>query len=64
MATLEELKNMAEENGIELTDEMLDSVAGGAYDKETWDSMTPEERQAAQTDSIMNIIRNLPCALQ
>jgi len=47
MANIEELKKMVEENGIELTDEMLDAVAGGLYSEEEWLAMTKNERRAA-----------------
>lgn len=63
MATFEELKKLAEENGVELTEDMLDMVAGGAYTKDEWDAMTPEERKAAQDRSIMAKIMKKPCEL-
>ena len=34
MAALDEMKKFADENGIELTDEMLDAIAGGRYSYE------------------------------
>ena len=63
MALLDDVKKLAAEEGVELTEEMLAEIAGGAYSKEDWDSMTPEERKAAQTRSILAKIRNLPCEL-
>lgn len=63
MATLEELKKEAAAAGIELTEELLDSVAGGAYSQQEWEEMTVEERQAAQIASVIARTKNLPCAL-
>ena len=63
MAALDEMKKFADENGIELTDEMLDAIAGGRYSYEEWKNMTTEERQAAQLASIMARINHAPCAL-
>ena len=51
MANLEELKKMAEENGIELTDEMLESVAG-RYLPPNWNGMTPDETNAFLLESL------------
>lgn len=63
MANLEELKKEAAEAGIELTEDMLDGVAGGAYTREEWEAMTVEERQAAQIMSVLARYKGLPCAL-
>lgn len=63
MMNMEEIKKLAEEEGIELTDEMLEAIAGGAYTKEEWDAMTVEEQTAAQRRSILAKIRQLPCEL-
>ena len=60
---LDEIKKVAEENGIELTEEMLDAVAGGRYTYEEWDAMTDDERIAAQMASIMARAQGQPCAL-
>ena len=59
----DEVKKYAEENNIELTEEMLDAIAGGAYSQEEWDNMTVEERQAAQIASVLARVRQMPCAL-
>ena len=48
---------------VEIEDEELDLVAGGAYTKEEWNSMSTEERQAAQQRSIRAMIRNQPCEM-
>lgn len=63
MAVLDEMKAYASENGIELTEDMLDAIAGGRYSYEEWKAMTTEERQAAQLASIMARAQNQPCAL-
>ncbi len=63
MAVLDEMKAYANENGIELTEEMLDAIAGGRYSYEEWKAMTTEERQAAQLASIMARAQSKPCAL-
>ena len=63
MANLEEIKKVAEENGIELTEDMLEAIAGGRYTEEEWEKMTDDERIAAQLRSIMARINNLPCEL-
>lgn len=60
---LDEMKKYAEENGIELTEEMLDAIAGGRYSYEEWKNMTKEEREAAQLASIMARAQGQPCAL-
>ena len=64
MANLEELKKVAEENGIELTEDMLDGIAGGVIDPEIWNNMSEEERKAAQIQSMLRIAQKLPCDLQ
>ncbi|MDO4748161.1 MAG: hypothetical protein Q4A12_03185 [Eubacteriales bacterium] len=46
------LKELAGE-GVELNDDVLDAVAGGAYTEEEWAAMTVEERQAAQQRSLI-----------
>ncbi|MBQ7203252.1 MAG: hypothetical protein IJS03_04445 [Eubacterium sp.] len=63
MAALDEIKKYAAEEGIELTDDMLEAIAGGRYSYEEWKNMTTEERQAAQLASIMARMNNQPCAL-
>ena len=52
MANIEELKKMAEENGMEISDEVLESVAGGLYSEEEWTQMTKDERRAAVKESM------------
>lgn len=63
MANIEEIKKIAAEEGIELTEEMLEAIAGGKYSLEEWDKMTDDERVAAQIDSIMKRLNKLPCDL-
>ncbi|MBR2732339.1 MAG: hypothetical protein IKD72_10200 [Clostridia bacterium] len=63
MANLEDIKKVAADNGIELTEEFLDAIAGGRYSLEEWDKMTDEERQAAQLRSMMARMSNSPCEL-
>ena len=60
---LDEIKKVAEENGIELTPEMLDSIAGGAFSEDEWKKFTPEERQRLQMESITNKTLGKPCCL-
>ena len=64
MANLEDIKKVAEEQGIELTEDMLEQIAGGVIPPEEWEKMTPEERKAAQIESMINIAQGKPCALQ
>lgn len=63
MAAIDEMKKFADENGVELTDDMLEAIAGGRYSYEEWKNMTPDERIAAQLASIMARVNNAPCAL-
>ncbi|MBQ6381627.1 MAG: hypothetical protein IJJ41_08545 [Clostridia bacterium] len=60
---LDEMKKVAEENGVELTEDMLDAIAGGRYSYEEWEKMTDDERIAAQLASVMARAQNQPCAL-
>ena len=61
---LEELQKLATEKGVELPDDILDEVAGGAYTEEEWKNMTVEERQAAQQRSLLaKLIFHTPCEL-
>lgn len=48
---------------VEIEDEELDLVAGGAYTQEQWNSMSTAERQAAQQRSIRAKLRNQPCEM-
>lgn len=52
MSMLDDLKRVASEDGVELTDEMLDSVAGGYYSDAEWLKMTVEERDKAVRTSM------------
>ena len=52
MPPLSVLKELAGE-GVELNDDVLDAVAGGAYTEEEWFAMSEEERKAAQQRSIV-----------
>lgn len=61
---LSEIKKVATENGVELTDDMLDEIAGGAYTQEEWLSMTVEERQEAQRRSLLaKLVLKQPCEM-
>ncbi len=61
---LSELQKLAADKGIELPDDILDEVAGGAYSEEEWNNMTVEERQAAQQRSIIaKVITKTPCEM-
>ena len=62
MANIEELKKIAEEKGVELTDDMLEVVAGG-MSKEDWDKLTPEEQKQAQVQSIIEYAQTGKCSL-
>ena len=60
---LDVIKEMAGE-GVELPEEILDAVAGGAYSVEEWNQMSTEERQAAQQRSVVaKVILKIPCEL-
>ena len=52
-----------EGNGVELTDDMLDYVAGGVYTREEWYAMTKDERRAAQQRSLDARKKSAPCEL-
>ncbi len=61
---LSEIKKVATENGVELTDDILDEIAGGAYTQEEWLSMTVEERQEAQRRSLLaKLVLKQPCEM-
>lgn len=63
MPPINVLKEMAGE-GVELPEEILDEVAGGAYSVEEWNQMTTEERQAAQQRSIIaKYVTKTPCEM-
>lgn len=59
---LEVIKEMAGE-GVELSEEILEAIAGGAYTEEEWLAMTVEERQAAQKRSRAAKLLDQPCEL-
>lgn len=60
---LDVIKEMAGE-GVELPEEILDAVAGGAYSVEEWNAMSTEERRAAQDRSLLaKLILKTPCEL-
>ena len=56
------IKELAGE-GVELSDEILEAVAGGAYTVEEWNTMSTEDREAAQQRSIFAKMFNDPCEL-
>jgi hypothetical protein len=57
------LKDLVGE-GVELDDEVLDAVAGGAYTVEEWNAMSTEEREAAQQRSLFaKLILETECEL-
>lgn len=63
MPPINVLKEMAGE-GVELPEEILDEVAGGAYTDEEWWAMTTEERQAAQQRSLIaKLVTKTPCEM-
>lgn len=50
--------------GVEIPEEILDAVAGGAYTVEEWNQMSTEERQAAQQRSLIaKFVLGIPCEL-
>ena len=53
MANIEELKKLADEKGVELSEEDIETIVGGLYSKEEWRAMTPDERDAAVKQSMM-----------
>ena len=59
---LDVIKEMAGE-GVELPEEILDAVAGGAYSVEEWNQMSTEERQEAQRRSVLARLLDAPCEL-
>ena len=60
---LDVIKELAGD-GVELPEEILDAVAGGAYSVEEWNQMSTEEREAAQQRSIFaKVFLNAPCEL-
>ena len=59
---LDVIKELAGD-GVELPEEILDAVAGGAYTVEEWNQMSTEERQAAQQRSVIAILIKAPCEL-
>ena len=60
---LDVIKELAGE-GVELPEEILDAVAGGAYSVEEWNQMSTEERQAAQQRSLLaKLVLKTPCEL-
>lgn len=59
---LDVIKELAGD-GVELPEEILDAVAGGAYTVEEWNAMSTEEREAAQMRSVIAILIKAPCEL-
>lgn len=63
MPPIEVIKEMAGE-GVELPDEIVEAIAGGAYTEEEWFAMSTEERQAAQQRSLIaKLVLQQPCEL-
>ena len=63
MPPLDVIKEMAGD-GVELPEEIVDAIAGGAYTEAEWSAMTVEERQAAQQRSLIaKMITKTPCEL-
>lgn len=61
---LSELVKLAAENGVELPDDIAETVAGGEYTDEEWNNMSAEERKAAQRRSLVaRLITFTPCEL-
>lgn len=61
---LNEIQKLAADKGVELPDELIDAVAGGAYTSEEWAAMTTQERQAAQQRSLMaKFVFHTPCEM-
>ena len=63
MSMLEDIKKIASEDGVELSEEMLDQVAGGAYTDEEWAAMNDDERWAAVRRSFDAMRKRQPCEL-
>ncbi|MBQ9673099.1 MAG: hypothetical protein IJV39_00545 [Ruminococcus sp.] len=63
MANIEDIKKLASEDGIEISEEELEAIAGGAYTYEEWTKMSKEERRAAQLRSQAAHVLELPCEL-
>ena len=60
---LDVIKELAGD-GVEIPEEILDAVAGGAYTVEEWNQMSTEERQAAQQRSLLaKLVLKTPCEL-
>ncbi|MBR2134586.1 MAG: hypothetical protein IJ851_07765 [Eubacterium sp.] len=53
MINLDELKKAAATEGFEISEDLLDAIAGGKYTDEEWAAMSQEERTAAQDRSII-----------
>lgn len=61
---LSELVKLAAENGVELPDDIAETVAGGEYSVEEWNNMSEEERKAAQKRSLIaKLITHTVCEL-
>ena len=60
---LDVIKELAGD-GVEIPEEILEAVAGGAYTVEEWNQMSTEERQAAQQRSLLaKLVLKTPCEL-
>ncbi len=63
MSMLDDIKKVASEDGVEIDEEMLDKIAGGAYTKEEWSAMDDEERWAAIRRSFAAYAKKEVCEL-
>ena len=52
MANIEDIKKLADEQGVELSEDMLETIAGGYYSVEEWLKMSAAEREKAKNDSL------------
>ena len=59
----EELKNVEIPESFELPEELLDTVAGGAMDPDTWKTLSPEEQNLLRLQSSLEIAKTGHCFL-
>lgn len=64
MANIEEIKKYAAEEGIDLSEDVLEAIAGGKYSDEEWSKMTEDERIAAQDRSVIaKFVLHIECEM-